>query len=136
MQQIKCASCEYTKFFVNSIAETIFISCCECGASFVTGTPKTEPVQQEPELVEEPKPEFVEEPEEIDESEIEDVQEGKASKEEFEKATGEKVQEPNPAAVKLTLEQKQALLKKMEEESADAIKKAMNKQGSNSKWQG
>jgi len=107
MQQIKCDTCEHTKFFVNSIAKTSMISCCECGASFILGAPNTEPIEKEPEQVEPTKPEFVEEPEVVDESEI------------IEEAPEEKPEEtpvgPKPAAVKMTPEQKQEMLKKMEQ---------------------
>ncbi len=102
MQQIKCASCEFTKFFVNTIEGTSLISCCECGASFIVGVPnpeietKIEQVQKKP--VEKPKakaqePEETLEPEEI----VED-----------------KVVESKPIARRLTPEEKQAMLLEME----------------------
>ena len=101
MQQIKCASCEYTKFFVNSIAETSMISCCECGASFIIGTP-TQPVK-EPEPIEEPKPEFPEEPRKIKAEELEQPVEQK-----------EEVVQKKPLIRKLSPEEKQAMLLEME----------------------
>ena len=98
MHQVKCNQCQFTKFFVNAVGGTTMISCSECGASFVLGTP--EPVQEE--QIEEPKQEFVEEPEEIHESKIV-------------KTPQETVQQSKPSAVKMTPEQKKALLKEMEE---------------------
>ncbi len=101
MQQIKCASCEFTKFFVNSIAETSMISCCDCGASFIIGTP-TQPVK-EPEPVEEPKDEFPEEPRKVDVAELGELVEEK-----------QVVVQKKPLIRKLSAEEKQAMLLEME----------------------
>ncbi len=106
MQQIKCASCEYTKFFVNSIAETSMISCCECGASFIIGTPTTQPAK-EPEPVQIPtgetENEFPEEPRKIKAEELEQPIEQK-----------EEVVQKKPLIRKLSPEEKQAMLLEME----------------------
>lgn len=101
MQQIKCGTCDFTKFFVNSIAETSMISCCECGASFIVGTP-AQPVK-EPEPVEEPKTEFPEEPRKINVEELVDSVEQK-----------QEVVQKKPLIRKLSPEEKQEMLLKMQ----------------------
>jgi len=102
MQQIKCGTCEHTKFFVNSFGRTSMISCCDCGASFVLGTPSKQTVQDEPEVVEELEEEL----------EVEKPVEKPPPKQEV------VVETPKPGAVKITPEQKEQL-RKMQEDGGE-----------------
>ena len=112
MQQIKCASCEFTKFFVNSIEGTSLISCCECGASFIVGTsnpePETKPVQEKPKPTEGNVEEAKKHLEKVK------LEQEKEPEETIEPEIQEKVVEPKAVARKLTPEEKQELLLAME----------------------
>lgn len=105
MQQIKCSSCQFTKFFVNSVGETSLISCSDCGASFVLTN------QAQAETPEEP---VEEEPKEIKKPEVKEVK-----KEVSTEKVLEGVGEPKPIAKKLSAEEKEALLKQMDEEGSE-----------------
>lgn len=136
MQQIKCNICEHTKFFVNSIAETSMISCCECGASFIIGTPaqavkEPEQVEEDPVLFKDAKGKtinYLGKPLYIDKKESQELEQVEEPKSEFteepkeieieelEQPVEEKevVVEKKPLIRKLSPEEKQKLLLEME----------------------
>ncbi len=93
MQQIKCESCETTKFFNHVFNGIPVITCVECGAQFTLPSEQVqvnEPVQKQ---VRKPNPEPVESKPSFEE--IPEAQQTQ-SKEEFEQATGDKVSEQAP----------------------------------------
>jgi len=112
MQQVKCNSCETTRFFNHILNGVPILTCIECGAQFTLPTqPEQEP---RPEPPKQSKPQPTEQPKSFEET-PETVQ--MQSKQEFEQATGEKVKDQKPAAVKipsgLTPEQREEHIRKL-----------------------
>ncbi len=119
MQQVKCTTCETTKFFTHIINGIPLITCVGCGAQFTMQSPQV-PVKQ-PEVVQEPRPETT--PRAISEPISEESFEQKpelheaTTKEEFQEKTGDKVQGEKPIATKiptgLTPEEKEEYIEKL-----------------------